>query len=126
MEGPAPATTRAPGAVIALKDGTRTVRILQHGIRWIDAAGDYASIHADGQVHFVRTTLNELERRLDPDRFVRIHRSTIVNVTRVRSLRPLRNGESALTLDCGQALKLSRTYRTRLSMLQAPLPDGTE
>ena len=118
LESPAGSTTtsRDPDAIIALKDGTRTVRIAPHGIQWIDAAGDYASIHADDRVHFVRTTFSELERRLDPRHFVRIHRSTIVNVTRVRSLRPLRNGESALTLDCGQELKLSRTYRSRLSM----------
>jgi two-component system LytT family response regulator len=118
LETPTPGLSRDPNALIALKDGTRTIRIAPHGIRWIDAAGDYASIHTDGQVHFVRTTLSELERRLDPGRFVRIHRSTIVDVTRVRSLRPLRNGESALTLECGQELKLSRTYRARLSMLR--------
>ncbi|HTU98951.1 MAG TPA: LytTR family DNA-binding domain-containing protein [Luteitalea sp.] len=111
-----PVALRDRNAVLTLRDGTRTVRLDPQRIRWIDAAGDYASVHMDGQTHLVRTTLIELERRLDPERFVRIHRSTIVNAARVRSLRPLRNGESALTLDCGQALKLSRSYRSRLAM----------
>ena len=99
-----------------LKDGTRTVRIAPHSIRWIDAAGDYASIRTDERTHLVRTTFGDLEHRLDPRQFVRIHRSTIVQVARVQSLRPLRNGESALTLDCGQELKLSRSYRARLAV----------
>jgi two-component system LytT family response regulator len=115
LETPSSGTPREPDAVVALKDGTRTIRIAPHSIRWIDAAGDYASIHTDDRVHLVRTTFGDLERRLDPSRFVRIHRSTIVNASRVQALRPLRNGESALTLDCGQQLKLSRTYRPRLS-----------
>ena len=60
---------------------------------------------------------NELERQLDPRRFPRIHRSTIVNAARVVELRPHSNGESFLRLDCGQELKLSRSYRDRLPVL---------
>lgn len=117
LQADIPAAWAATDAPLLLKDGTRTVRIAPDRIRWIDAAGDYASIHTDERTHLVRTTLGDLERRLDPRRFVRIHRSTIVHVARVQSLRPLRNGESALTLDCGQELKLSRTYRSSLAML---------
>jgi two-component system LytT family response regulator len=126
LDSSAPVTSRQADAVIVLRDGTRTVRIDPRTIRWIDAAGDYASIRTDGRVHLVRTTFGDLERQLDPNRFVRIHRSTIVNVSRVRSFRALRNGESALTLDCGQELKLSRTYRPRLSMFAGRVPDGSE
>ena len=62
-------------------------------IDWIDAAGDYMCVHAEGDTHVLRGTMKRLEELLDPEKFVRVHRSTIVNRRRVRSLRPHRNGE---------------------------------
>jgi two-component system LytT family response regulator len=107
---------------LAVRDGHRTVRVDLRRIRWIDAAGDYMCLHLDGageagETLVLRATMRELERQLDPRRFPRIHRSTIVNAARVVELRPHSNGESFLRLDCGQELKLSRSYRDRLPVL---------
>jgi two-component system, LytTR family, response regulator len=107
---------------LAVRDGSRTVRIALGSIRWIDAAGDYMCIHTDGDgptgnTVILRATMRQLEGRLDPRRFLRIHRSTIVNAARVVETRPHTNGECFLRLDCGQELKLSRSYRDRLPAL---------
>lgn len=103
---------------LAIRDGQQTVRVPLGEIRWVDAAGDYMCIHTDGGTHVLRATMRELERRLDPRRFPRIHRSVIVNAARVTSLRPHLNGEYFLVLDCGHELKLSRTYRDRLPLFK--------
>ncbi|MCF7220616.1 LytR/AlgR family response regulator transcription factor [Marilutibacter chinensis] len=103
---------------LSVRDGGRVVRVPLHSIRWIDAAGDYMCIHTDDDTLVLRATMRELERQLDPRRFPRIHRSTIVNARRVIETRPHSNGESFLRLDCGQELKLSRSYRDRLQLLQ--------
>lgn len=107
---------------LAVRDGGRTVRVDLSSIRWIDAAGDYMCIHVDGEspqgeTLVLRATMRDLERQLDPQRFPRIHRSTIVNARRVVELRPHTNGEGFLRLDCGHELKLSRTHRDKLQLL---------
>ena len=107
---------------LAVRDGGRTVRVDLHSIRWIDAAGDYMCIHTDGDgpngnTLVLRATMRELEKQLDPQRFPRIHRSTIVNARRVVEMRPHTNGESFLRLDCGQELKLSRSHRDKLAVV---------
>ena len=99
---------------IAVRDGGRTVRVDLARIRWIDAAGDYMCIHTTTETHILRATMRELEHQLDPRRFQRVHRSTIVNVDRVKAMRAHINGEYFLTLDCGHELKLSRTYRDKV------------
>ena len=85
-------------------------------IEWIDAAGDYMCIHADGETHVMRGTMKSLETMVDPNSFQRIHRSTIVNVDRVKELRPHMNGEYFLTLDSDAEVKLSRHYRDKVSL----------
>ena len=102
---------------ISLKDGTRTIRVSPGSVKWVDAAGDYVCIHTDEGTHVVRATIGDLGRRLDTTSFLRIHRSTIVNARRVVSSRPHSNGEAFLTLDCGQELKVSRSYRKTISAL---------
>lgn len=107
---------------LAVRDGGRTVRVDLGSIRWIDAAGDYMCIHVDGEnaqgeTLVLRATMRDLEKQLDPQRFPRIHRSTIVNARRVVEMRPHTNGEGFLRLDCGQELKLSRTHRDKLALL---------
>jgi two-component system, LytTR family, response regulator len=102
---------------LAVRDGGRTLKVDLHSIRWIDAAGDYMCIHTDQETLVLRATMRELEKQLDPQRFPRIHRSTIVNARRVVELRPHTNGESFLRMDCGQELKLSRTHRDKLAVL---------
>jgi two-component system, LytTR family, response regulator len=100
--------------VLPIRQGRETVRVPVSSIQWIDAAGDYMCIHAGGDTHILRGTMKELEELLDPKLFQRVHRSTIVNLRLVRSLRAHMNGEYFLTLEGGHELKLSRTYRDKV------------
>ena len=68
-------------------------------------------IHSGGQTYILRETMKDLERRLDPKRFQRIHRSTIVNLDQVKEVKPHTNGECFLTLSSGAQVKVSRSYR---------------
>ncbi|MEM6647225.1 MAG: LytTR family DNA-binding domain-containing protein [Bacteroidota bacterium] len=79
-------------------------------IDYVAAAGDYVVLHAKGEEHMVRQTMTALVRQLDPQRFVRIHRSTIVNVDRIKALHPYFHGDYQVTLYDGKTLKLSRRY----------------
>lgn len=112
----------APGAPaperLTIKDGARLVRLEQAAVQWIDAAGDYLCIHTPDETFVLRATLRDMEQRLDPRRFQRIHRSTIVNTDRVRELRAHQNGEYFVVLDGGQTLKLSRSYRDKVPLLR--------
>ncbi len=103
--------------ILPIRDDAGTVRLEVNKIDWIDAAGDYMCVHADGHTYVLRETMKSLEAVLDPKIFQRVHRSTIVNVQRVRRLRPHTNGEYFLTLDDGQEIKLSRSYRDRVDQL---------
>jgi two-component system LytT family response regulator len=91
-------------------------------VDWIDAAGDYMCLHALGDTYVMRATMKELEDLLDPRIFQRVHRSTIVNLQRVRSLRSHTNGEYFLTMAEGRELKLSRGFREKVEQfLKSPL-----
>src|SRR5215831_11359556 len=100
--------------ILPIRQGRETVRVTIASIEWIDAAGDYMCIHAGGSTHILRGTMKELEEILDPKLFQRVHRSTIVNLSLVKSLRAHMNGEYFLTLEGGHELKLSRTYRDKV------------
>ena len=84
---------------------------------WIEAEGDYMKFHVNGRSHLMRETMARLEARLDPARFIRIHRSTIVNIDRLRKLSPSFAGEYAVVLQDGTTLKLSRGYHERIETL---------
>jgi two-component system LytT family response regulator len=86
-------------------------------IDWIEAEGDYMKFHVAGRTHLMRETMARLEARLDPKRFIRIHRSTIVNIDRLRKLSPSFAGEYAVVLHDGTKLKLSRGYHERIATL---------
>ena len=86
-------------------------------IDWVDAAGDYMCVHAKGETHIIRITLGELMDKLDETLFVRIHRSTIVNIERVVSIAALPKGGSLLELTSGISLKVSRNYRESVRSL---------
>jgi two-component system LytT family response regulator len=103
--------------ILPIRQGRETARVPARSIEWIDAAGDYMCIHAGGRTHILRGTMKELEEILDPTLFQRVHRSTIVNLQRVKSMRSHMNGEYFLTLDSGHELKLSRTYRDKVDFL---------
>ncbi|HEX6434767.1 MAG TPA: LytTR family DNA-binding domain-containing protein [Gemmatimonadales bacterium] len=80
-------------------------------IDWIEAADNYVRLHAGGQRHLVRETIGNMESRLDPHHFARIHRSTIVNLSRIQEMQPTFNGEYTVVLTSGTKLTLSRSYR---------------
>ena len=94
----------------AVRLGHRVVIVAADGIDWIEAMGDYAGLHSGGKLHLLREPLHRLARRLDPARFVRIHRSTIVQVDRIAEMQALSNRDSLLRLHDGTPLRASRTY----------------
>ena len=99
---------------LAIRDAGKTTWVNQEDIEWIDAAGDYMCVHADGATHIMRKTMKELEKELDSNLLQRVHRSAIVNVRHVREMQSHINGEYFLTLKSGHTLKLSRTYKDKL------------
>lgn len=100
-----------------LKSIGRIYFIKTDEIDWIEAAGNYVNLHVGKENHLLRETMNNVESRLDPDRFLRIHRSTIVNIDFIRELSPLFNGDYTVTLNDDTALTLSRKYHDRLLQL---------
>jgi two-component system LytT family response regulator len=99
---------------LAIKDGSSITFVPVRDIDWIDAAGDYMCVHANGDTHIMRTTMKDLEAKLDPTIFQRVHRSTIVNFERVDKVSSHINGEFHLTLSCGSSLKMSRSYKDKV------------
>jgi two-component system LytT family response regulator len=99
---------------LAIKDGSSITFVPVKDIDWIDAAGDYMCVHAKNETHIMRTTMKELEAKLDPSIFQRVHRSTIVNTERVEKVSSHINGEFHLTLSCGSSLKMSRSYKGKV------------
>ena len=86
-------------------------------IQWIDAAGDYMCIHENNETHIVRITMKKLESQLDPKIFTRIHKSTLVNVSYIKSIKPMRNSESILDLGNDVQLKVSRNYSSAIQQI---------
>ncbi len=88
--------------------------VLTEEIDWIGSSGHYLELHVGRETHLIREKLSHLETRLDPQEFMRIHRSTIVNLDRIKSLHPLFNGDQIVILKNGVKLNLSRTYYEKL------------
>jgi two-component system LytT family response regulator len=112
-------TTRSPGRLRCLpvrRNGRIEVLELD-AVDWISAAGNYVELHTNGRRVLHRIPLKDLAGRLDPSRFARIHRSTVVNLERVRDLEPTPQGDWKLDLDTGDRLRLSRRYRDALEIL---------
>lgn len=105
------------GDRILLKSSGEIFFLKTEEIDWIEAEGDYMKFHVNGRTHLMRETMARLEARLDPKRFIRIHRSTIVNIDRLRKLSPSFAGEYAVILHDGTKLKLSRGYHERIATL---------
>ena len=97
--------------LINIKDRGQIFRVDVDSIERIDAAGDYMCIYTGDNTLILRETMKDLEKRLDPRRFQRIHRSTIVNLDLVREVKPHTNGECFLVLGSGAQVKVSRSYR---------------
>ncbi len=113
----AAARDELPGDRILIKSSGEIVFLKADEIDWIEAEGDYMKFHVAGRAHLMRETMARLEARLDPKRFLRIHRSTIVNLDRMRKLSPSFAGEYAVVLHDGTKLKLSRGYHERINAL---------
>jgi len=97
--------------MINIKDQGQIFRVDVDTIERIDAAGDYMCIQTGENTLILRETMKDLEKRLDPRRFQRVHRSTIVNLDLVKQVKPHTNGECFLVLDSGAQVKVSRSYR---------------
>ncbi len=106
-----------PSDRIVLKSNGRITFLETASIDWIEAADYVVRLHAGGATHVLREPISDLERRLDPRRFFRIHRSTIVNLASVKEMQPLFHGEYAVILRDGTRLRLSRSRRDRLQAL---------
>ena len=102
---------------LTIKDGSEFQFVKVVDIQWVDAAGDYMCVHAGGKTHIMRTTMKQLEASLNPDTFVRIHRSSIVNANYISGAQTFPNGEYLLTLEGGAQLKVSRSYGPRIKSL---------
>ena len=118
MPGAPASRTAAPGGPylkrLVIKSGGRVTLLNVRDIDWIEAEGDYVKIHVAKAWHLLRETMKRLEAQFDPARFVRIHRSTIVNVERIKELQPYFRGEYVVILHDGKSLKLSRGYKEHL------------
>jgi len=103
---------------LMIKSGGRIHFVRMADVDWCEAQGNYVRVHVGTQEHLVRDTMSHLESELDPQQFVRIHRSTIVNVDRIQEMQSSFNGEYVVLLRTGTRLTLSRGYR---EILQARL-----
>jgi two-component system LytT family response regulator len=110
-ESAAPAEFRS--TLAAGSNGSRRLLPVEQ-IDWIAGAGDYCTVHLDGDEHLIDERLKALEASLDPSEFVRIHRSTIVRVDRIAEIRPLGRGDSEVRLTTGARLRVARRRRDQL------------
>jgi two-component system LytT family response regulator len=105
---------------VVVKSSGRIFFLKTDEIDWIEAAGNYIRVFAGTESHLLRETMNSFEQKLDPNRFIRIHRSTIVRIDRIAELQPLFHGDYLVVLQGGKRLTLSRGYRERLSGILDP------
>jgi two-component system, LytTR family, response regulator len=109
-----PQNAGAPLDCLMIKDGGRVLFLRVEEIDWIEAAGVYVQIHTASKIWLHRASLSELEAKLDAKKFLRIHRSTIVNLQRINEFRPHSHGDFLVALRDGTELKLSRSYRHKV------------
>jgi two-component system LytT family response regulator len=102
---------------IAVKDAGRITLVDVNEIDWISSEGNYVQLHAKGKTHLLRETMDGIERKLNPQKFLRLRRSTIVRVEEIKELTPLFNGEFELVLKNGTKLSSSRRYRKNLETI---------
>jgi two-component system LytT family response regulator len=114
---PADSSDKEPIDRVVIKSGGRIYFLKTEEIDWVEGAGDYLSLHAGSKSHLIRETMGTFHSKLDSKKFLRIHRSTIVNIDRVKDIQPLFKGEYVITLTSGTRLKSSRGYRHELQPL---------
>ena len=101
---------------IPVKSARGTTFVPTEEIDWISASGHYLELHIGNETHLIREKLSVIETKLDPQIFMRIHRSTIVNLDRIKSLHPMFNGDQLVILKNGRELNLSRNYYDKLKI----------
>jgi len=102
---------------VVIKSGGRIYFLKTEEIDWVEGAGDYLTLHSGSQTHLIRETMGNFYAILNPQKFLRIHRSTIVNIERIKDIRPVYKGEYVITLTSGISLKASRGYRHEIQSL---------
>jgi two-component system LytT family response regulator len=103
---------------LTIRQTGRTILLPADEIDWVETYGNYLKLHAGRESHLIRGTMQQLEAKLDPEKFVRVHRSVIVNIEKVKEIHPRSNGDQDLVLHDGSQLMLSRNYRDKfLSLL---------
>ncbi len=107
---------------LVIKSGGRIYFLETNEIDWIEAEGNYVSVHSGKKSHLLRETISSLESQLDPRKFLRIHRSSIVRIDRIKELQPWFHGEYHVILQNGTQLMLSRNYREKLQEALGKLP----
>jgi DNA-binding LytR/AlgR family response regulator len=100
-----------------VKSSGRLIIVHTDDIDWIEAWGDYVRLHCKGKSHIVRQKIGDVETRLDPQRFLRIGRSAIINTDRIKEMEPMNHGDYLITLHDSTQLNLSRNYRNCLSAM---------
>jgi len=106
-------------ARIAVRTNGKVVFIRAEEIEWVEAAGNYVKLHVHGEAHVLRESMKNMESKLDPKTFVRIHRSAIVNVDRIKELEPWFHGEYIVIMRDGTRLTASRVFSDRLAAIMA-------
>jgi hypothetical protein len=106
---------------ISIKCRGRTIFVDPNEIRWVESAKNYLKVHGQSETYITRGTLADLDKRLDPRRFVRIHRSVIVNTEHIREIKPWYTGEYVLVLIDGKELTISRGHRSAIAQITAAL-----
>jgi two-component system LytT family response regulator len=114
LENNEPVSISSYSDVLAIKDAGEVSRVPVKDILWIDAAGDYMCVHTHDNTHILRKTMKQLEEVLDPRRFLRSHRSTIVNKSYIDKFCSQLNGEYYLVMTNGKELKVSRSYKEKV------------
>ena len=99
---------------LVIKSAGRVFFLEADDIDWIEAEGNYVSVHSGAKSHLLRETISSLESQLDPKKFRRIHRSSLVQINKIKELQPWFHGEYRIVLHCGAELMLSRNYRENL------------
>jgi two-component system LytT family response regulator len=102
---------------LSKKSSGRIYFLKTEEIDWVEGSGDYLSLHAGNKSHLIRETMGDFYAKLDSKKFLRIHRSTIVNIERIKDIQPLFKGEYIITLTSGIKLKSSRGYCRQLQTL---------
>ena len=114
------ASSRAPRRYpnrLIVRSGGRVFFLRTDEIDWIEAAGNYVRLHVGKETHLLRETMSDIQGKLDPDQFIRIHRSTFVNFDKIKELQPWFHGEYVVILRDGTQLTMSRSYKNNLPEL---------